>query len=162
MKSSIDLGGNVRLRGDLSIEITDVNTGRTRRHHVRNTITYAGLNSSLYLWAQDGITPADYQIAKLRPGTNSTPPSRGDVGVIQPMADPAIVLAAANRSVIPATGELVINATLGTSVGNEALPLCEVGLLLANNQLFARQVHPAFLKTSSFTLTYTWRIAVTA
>ena len=158
----MELGGNVRLRGDLSIEITDVRTGRVRRHHVRNTITYDGLNSSLYLWAQDGINPADYRITQLRAGTNSTPPSRGDIGVIQPATGGLIALAAANRAVVPATGELVITATLGTTAGNDVNPLCEVGLLLANNQLFARQIHPAFLKTSSFTLTYTWRIAVTA
>lgn len=161
MKSSMELGGNVRLRGDLSIEITDVRTGRVRRHHVRNTITYDGLNSSLYLWAQDGIDPADYRITQLQAGTNSTPPSRGDIGVIQPATGGLIALAAANRAVVPATGELVITATLGTGDANN-FTLCEVGLLLANNQLFARQIHPAFLKTSSFTLTYTWRIAVTA
>lgn len=159
MKSSIELGGNVRLRGDLSIEITDVNTGRVRRHHVRNTITYDGLNSSLYLWAQDGINPADYRITQLQAGTNNTPPSRGDIAVISPVA--TIALASANRAVVPATGELVITATLGTGAANGST-LCEVGLLLTNNQLFARQIHPAFLKTSSFTLTYTWRIAVTA
>ena len=155
----MELGSKSRLRGDLTIEITDVRTGRVRRHHVRNTITYDGLNSSLYLWAQDGINPADYRITKLQAGTNSTPPSRGDIAVISSVA--TIPLVTANRAVVPATGELVITATLGTGAANGST-LCEVGLLLANNQLFARQIHPAFLKTSSFTLTYTWRIAVTA
>jgi hypothetical protein len=159
MKSSMELGSKSRLRGDLTIEITDVRTGRVRRHHVRNTITYDGLNSSLYLWAQDGINPADYRITQLQAGTNSTPPSRGDIAVISSVA--TIPLVTANRAVVPATGELVITATLGTGAANGST-LCEVGLLLANNQLFARQIHPAFLKTSSFTLTYTWRIAVTA
>lgn len=162
MKSSMELGSKSRLRGDLTIEITDVRTGWVRKHHVRNTITYYGLNSSLYLWSQDGINPADYRITQLQAGTNSTPPSRGDIAVIQPATSGLIALVAANRAVVPATGELVITATLGTSQGNDTSPLCEVGLLLANNQLFARQVHPAFLKTTSFTLTYTWRIAVTA
>lgn len=155
----MELGSKSRLRGDLTIEITDVRTGRVRRHHVRNTITYDGLNSSLYLWAQDGINPADYRITQLQAGTNSTPPSRGDIAVISSVA--TIPLVTANRAVVPATGELVITATLGTGAANGST-LCEVGLLLANNQLFARQIHPAFLKTSSFTLTYTWRIAVTA
>jgi len=155
----MELGSKSRLRGDLTIEITDVRTGRVRRHHVRNTITYDGLNSSLYLWAQDGINPADYRITQLQAGTNSTPPSRGDIAVISSVA--TVPLVTANRAVVPATGELVITATLGTGAANGST-LCEVGLLLANNQLFARQIHPAFLKTSSFTLTYTWRIAVTA
>lgn len=155
----MELGSKSRLRGDLTIEITDVRTGRVRRHHVRNTITYDGLNSSLYLWAQDGINPADYRITQLQAGTNSTPPSRGDIAVISSVA--TVPLVTANRAVVPATGELVITATLGTGDANGST-LCEVGLLLANNQLFARQIHPAFLKTSSFTLTYTWRIAVTA
>jgi hypothetical protein len=160
MKPSLELGGNVRLRGDLSIEITDVQTGRVQRHHVRNTITYNGLNSSLYLWAQDGINPSDYRITKLVPGTNSTPPTRGDIGVIGTIGV-TVPLSAANRAVVPATGELVITATLGTGDANGST-LCEVGLLLDNNQLFARQIHPSFLKTVAFTLTYTWRIAVTA
>jgi hypothetical protein len=164
MKPNISFGGNVRLRGDLTVEICHTPTGQITRQHVRNTITYDGLNSSLYLWAQDGITPSDYQIATLVPGTNSQPPTRGDTGVISPIiVGDWITLTAGNRLVSPATGELIITATLGNAQGNVAPnSLTEVGLLLGNGNLFARQIHPAFAKTNAFTLTYTWRIAVTA
>lgn len=156
--------GKVRLRGDLTLEICHTPSGRITRQHVRNTITYDGLNSSLYLWAQDGITPSDYQIATLVPGTNNQPPTRGDTSVISPIvAGDWITLAAGNRLVSPATGELIITATLGNAQGNVSpSQLTEVGLLLGNGSLFARQVHPGFAKTNAFTLTYTWRIAVTA
>lgn len=159
---SVKTSDKIRLRGDLTVTITNVLTGHTSRRHVRNTITYNGLNSSLYLWAQDGISVTDYQIAELVPGKNSTPPTRGDLGVVDPVdtAD-RLPLTSANRTVSPATGELVISATLGTGQAN-GLTLCEVGLILGNGQLFARQVHPNFTKSSAFTLTYTWRIAVTA
>ena len=162
LPAAIRSDDKVRLRGDLTVTMTNVSTGREVRHHVRNTITYDGLNSALYLWAQDSITAADYQIVKLVPGLNATPPTRGDVSVVNPVAaGNQIPLTSANRSLSAATGELTISGTLGTTQAN-GLTLCEIGLVLGNGSLFARQVHPNFTKTSSFTITYTWRIAVTA
>lgn len=160
-----DLLEPVRLRGDLSVAITNVHTGRVTRQHIRNTITYAGMNSALYLWSQDGITASDYQIAALVPGKSPTPPTHGDLAVIDPITSGDwIALTGANRTVVPSTGELIITATLDTLHGNVSAPdaLCEVGLVLGNGALFARQVHTAFQKTNAFTFTYTWRIAMTA
>lgn len=162
MKKPINLGSQLKLRGDLSLEITNVNSGTIRRIHVRNTITYDGLNSALYLWAQDAIVVTDYRLVKLVPGTNGTPPTRGDLGVIAPVVGADINLLAANRTVTPAIGELVITGTLPTVSPANGSTLTEVGIVMGNGGLFARQVHPGFLKSIAFTLTYTWRIAMTA
>jgi hypothetical protein len=108
------------------------------------------------------MSVADYRIVKLVPGLDATPPTRGDLSVVDPVAvGNQINLTSANRALSAATGELVITGTLGTTQAN-GLTLCEIGLVLGNGSLFARQVHPNFTKTSAFTLTYTWRIAVTA
>ena len=162
LPGSIRNDEKVRLRGDLTVTAENVLTGRLTRYHIRNTITYDGLNSALYLWAQDGVTAADYRIVSLVPGKNSTPPTRGDLSVVDPVgAGDRIALTAANRSVSASTSELVITGTLSTAQAN-GLTLCEIGLVLGNGSLFARQVHPNFTKTNAFTLTYTWRIATTA
>jgi len=155
----------MKLRGDLTLTMTNIITGRVTRQHIRNTITKDGLNSALHLWSQDTGSPADYRIVTLVPGTNAQPPSRGDTAVLSPIASGDwLTLASGNRNLVEATGELIITATLGASQGNVTPPLalCEVGLVMGNGQLFARQVHSAFQKTNAFTLTYTWRIAVTA
>jgi hypothetical protein len=160
LPGSVRTDESVRLRGDLTVIITHALTGRQTRHHIRNTITYSGLNSALYAWSQDTGTANDYRIVSLVPGSNSTPPSRGDTAVISP-APITIPLTIANRTVSSATGELVLTGTLGTG-DNNGIILNEVGLVMGNGALFARQVHPDFTKTNAFTLTYTWRIAVTA
>lgn len=162
MSPSLKAAEKFKLRGDLTLLLHYEKTGRQVRHHIRNTITYDGLNSSLYLWAQDGIVVTDYRIVTLTPGTNATPPTRGDLSVISPVAGASVSLTAANRTVSPATGELIITATLPLISPANGSTLSEVGLELGNGQLFARQIHPAFLKTVAFTLTYTWRLAVTA
>lgn len=133
-----------------------------RRYALHNQITYNGFNSPLYLWTQDSGTPTDWRLVKLVPGTNGTPPTIGDLALGSPLgvAD-EMALVAADRTVVPASGELVITGTLTTlqAVGES---LREVGLFLGNGQLFARQVHPVITKTGAITVTYTWRIAVTA
>jgi hypothetical protein len=151
----------VRLRGDLQITITNVQTQRERRFTVRNTITYDGLNTPLFLWAPDGVTLSDYAIAQLRAGESTVPPSRGDVGLGSPFVGAVIVLGAPNRTRSTATGEVVITAQFGTGDANGA-HLTEAGLFLGNGSLFARQIHPRFDKTSAFVVAYNWRLAVTA
>lgn len=157
------LAPQFKLRGDIQIEVWRQGAERPlRRYAIRNQITYNGYNSPLYLWTQDVGTPADWQMAKLVPGTNGTPPTIGDVALGSPLG-PAdeIVLSALNRTVVPSSGELVITGTLTTLQAN-GQDLREVGLFLGNGQLFARQVYPSIPKTGAITVTYTWRIAVTA
>lgn len=152
----------VRLRGDLQVEIFHLGEIRPlRRYAIRNTIVLAGLNSPLYLWSQDTGSPTDWRFVQLVPGTVGTPPTTGDIALGGGLPGDAITLSAGSRTVLPATGELIVTGSLTTSqaVGQT---LREVGLFMGNGQMFARQVHPDIVKTSAITVTYTWRIAVTS
>lgn len=153
----------VKLRGDIQIDIHREGCERPlRRYAIRNTIVYNGLNSPLYLWAQDTGSPTDWRLVKLVPGTVGTPPTVGDIALGSALGpSDEINLVAANRNVVPASGELIITGSLTTSqaVGQN---LREVGLFMGNGQLFARQVHPVIAKTGAITVTYTWRISVTS
>lgn len=152
----------MKLRGDIQIEIHRAGESRPlRRYAIRNTIVLGGLNSPLYLWSQDTGSPSDWRIVSLIPGTVGTPPTSGDVTLMGPLSSDVINLTSTDRTVLPASGELVIRGTLttGQAVGQT---LREIGLFLGNGQLFARQVHPAIEKTGAITVTYTWRIAVTS
>lgn len=153
----------IKLRGDIQIEIHRPGVARPlRRYAIRNTITYDGFNSPLYLWSQDTGSPLDWRMVKLAPGTNGTPPTPGDLGLGGPLSEPdSIPLVAANRTVVPAAGEIVLTGTLSTLQAN-GQTLREIGLFLGNGTLFARQVYPGIPKTNAITVTYTWRIAVTS
>jgi hypothetical protein len=155
----------LKLRGDLTVTVTRVSDGFQRTHGVRNTITYDGRNSPLYLWAPDGVTVADYAIETLRTGTSTTPPTAGDTSLGAPLAGGPtggiITLTSLDRTRSPATGELVITAELDTAHANGSV-LTEAGLYLANGQLFSRQIHTAITKNSGFTVSYTWILGLTA
>lgn len=149
------------MRGQIELVIDDGST--VRRIAVRNTITYLGRSATLHLLAQalggpDGIGGSP---GKLVPGTNGTPPTVGDIALGAALSSGnQISLSASNLSVNEPAGELVITGTLTTSQGNGST-LREVGLVLADGRLFARQVHPSVAKTSALTVTYTWRVALT-
>ncbi len=155
----------LKLRGDLTVTVTRVSDGFKRTHGVRNTITYDGRNSPLYLWAPDGITVADYAIATLRAGTSTTPPTAGDTSLGAPLAGGPtggiLTLSSLERTRSPATAELIITAELDTAHAN-GYTLTEAGLYLDNGQLFARQVHTAIAKNSGFIVSYTWILGLTA
>lgn len=153
-----------RLRGDLQIDVRHADGSRPKRTYaIRNTIVYDGLNSPLYLWTQDTGTPTDWRMVKLVAGTNGVPPSVGDVGLGAPLPDPLdeMPLTLANRSVVPALGELVITVGLSLTQAN-GQDLKEVGIFMGSGLLFARQIHPTITKNGAITVTYTWRIAVTS
>lgn len=151
------------MRGDLQVEVFRSGEARPlRRYAIRNTIVTAGLNSPLYLWSQDTGAPTDWRFVKLIPGTDGTPPTTGDTNLGAGLSAPdQITLIAANRTVNPSTGELLVTGALTTSQAN-GQDLREVGIFMGNGQMFARQVHPTITKTSAITVTYTWRIAVTS
>lgn len=120
------------------------------------------MNALLALFAQVGITASDYAPSKLVPGTNGTPPTPGDIAMGAPVGGPdQVTLNGASFAHNTAARELVITGTLATTQAN-GQTLAEVGLVLANGTLFARQVHPAFLKDGTMSVTYTWRISTTA
>lgn len=157
----VPLAGRLGLRGDLQLVLAREGAV-VRRIAVRNTITYNGRNAFLYLLAQTVGVPGDWRLATLGPGTNGTPPTVGDLSLGAPLGpSDQITLTPGNITLSPASGELVITGTLDTTQGNGST-LREAGLILANGQLFARQVHPAVLKDALLTITYTWRIAVTS
>lgn len=158
-----------RLRGEVTIEIrrpgaegVETSGALVRRIVVRNTITYTGLNALLTLLAQASITPVDYAARRLVPGTNGTPPTPGDLALGAPVgSSDQVVLSGVNFSHNTSSRELIISGTLTTGQAN-GLVLREIGLQLQNGSLFARQVHPFFEKDGSMSVTYTWRISVTA
>lgn len=155
------------LRGEVTIVVTRV--GPTdglqrpvRRIVVRNTITYVGLVAMLTLLAQASITPGDYAIRKLVPGTNGTPPTPGDLAMGAAVgSSDQISLSGVSFSLNASTRELTVSGTLSTGQAN-GQTLREIGLQLQDGTLFARQVHPAFEKDGSMSVTYTWRLALTA
>lgn len=149
------------LRGDLQLEVRK-GSRVVRRIALRNTITYQGRNSLLYLLGQTIGTPGDWRMDRLVPGTNGTPPTVGDIAMGAPLGiSDQLILAPSNLTISPATGELIVVATLDTTQGNGST-LREAGIQLANGQLFARQVHPAVPKDALLTVTYTWRVATTS
>lgn len=153
---------NIRVRGDVQIELTRVGAERPfRRFTIKNTIVLAGLNSPLYLWKQDIGSPSDWQLTQLIAGSNGTPPTVGDIALVAAVPGGDITLSASDRTLSTSTGELILHGTLTTGQAN-GYTLREVGIFMGNGQLFARQIHPAIEKTSSITVSYTWRIAVTS
>lgn len=149
-----------QLQGFIEVVAVRARDGKVlRRIDVQNTITYAGIGAVLFLFSQDGVTLTDFQLASLRVGTNATPPTKGNTALGTQVFSKA--LGPSNRLRSLPTGELVLSTQLTTSEAN-GNTLTEAGLFLGNGQLFARQVHPAIAKTSSITVSYNWRIAVTA
>lgn len=151
----------IPLRGEITVTIR--REGRAPvRLTVRNTITYVGLNALLTLFAQVSITASDYAPRKLVPGTNATPPTPGDIAMGAPVSAPdQVTLTGPSFTHNTASRELVITGTLATTQAN-GLTLAEIGLVLNNGTVFARQVHPAFEKDGTMSVTYTWRISTTA
>lgn len=150
------------LRGEITVTVRNARGVILRQLAIRNTITYAGRNAPLYLLAQTVGVPGDRRIATLIPGTDGTPPTVGDLGVVAPIGvGNHITLAPGNFAIDDAAGELVITATLPVGPGSGEI-LREVGLVLANSELFARQVHPQVTWIAGNSVTYTWRIAATS
>lgn len=153
----------VPLRGQIELVVRRGDSV-VRRIAVRNTITYVGRTALLQLLRQalGGASAMGGSPGHLVPGTNGTPPTVGDIALGAPLGgSDQIALTDPNLSVNGPSGELVVTGTLSTSQGNGST-LREVGLVLANGDLFARQVHPAVSKTALLTVTYTWRVAVTS
>lgn len=149
-----------RLQGEIELHVR--RDGVLVQHiRKRNTIVYDGRNALLYLLAQTVGVPGDWRITRLIPGTDATPPTVGDLAVGAPLGlSDQIVLTAPDYTISAASGELIITGTLDTTQANGFF-LREIGLVMSNGELFARQIHPTVEKTAMLTVTYTWRIAVT-
>lgn len=157
----VERRARAKARGEVTVELRR-DDGDVRRMVVRNTITYGGLNGMLRLLAQATITPSDFALRRLVPGTNGTPPTPGDLALGAPVGpSDQIVLTGANFTELPASREIIVTGTLATGQANGQV-LREIGLAFQNGTLYARQVHPAFEKDGTLSVTYTWRLSVTA
>ena len=87
------------------------------------------------------------------------PPTRDDPGLSSPVI--TLPLDATTRELSLPTSDLVLSATIGTAdaVGNT---VCEAGWFFANGTMGGRQVHVPIELTGLITVTYTWRLGVTA
>lgn len=149
----------LKLRGDLSIIVRRARDGKIiERMLIRNTITFNGLLGSLRLFKQDDNLASDYQIASIRAGTGSTPPTRDDPGLESPVF--TIPLSPTSRQLSISTTELVLSATLGVgdAVGNT---VSEAGWFFANGQMGGRQIHAPIPLTGLITVSYNWRLGAT-
>lgn len=152
------IADELRMRGDLSVRLTHVKTGRRKLITVQNTITYDGIDSPLFLWAPDGVSAADYAFNSLMVGSNGTPPTRGDTTMYASF----LTISIANGSQrVRSAGQVEVRATIspGTAVGQT---IREFGIVLVNNSLFARQTTPDIELTGLFTVDVRWRITVSA
>lgn len=148
-----------RVRGDLAVIVRRVSDRKViERQFIRNTITFNGLYGLLRLWKQDDNVAADYQIASIRVGSGNTPPTRDDPSLFTPVA--TLALTAPSRQLSLPTSELVLTATVGTSVAVGST-ICEAGWFYANGQMGGRQVHVPINLSGLITVSYQWRLAVT-
>lgn len=150
---------SIAFRGAVSIQVWEAGF-LLQEQTVTNKITLRGRTALLLLLAQAGGTSlSNYKLTKLVPGTNNTPVSVQDQGVLAPIATAKhITLNDASVTLNEAAQELVITGTLPSGGGSGEV-LTEAGLVLANEQLFARMVHAATLPwTGTRSVAYTWRV----
>jgi hypothetical protein len=168
----------IPMRGDLSITVRDAKSGKVRKKiEIRNKITFLAADVLVELLAQRATDPATTAntIFSMRMGTSSTAASRADTNL------GAFVIGKALADVDKVTGvpgELQFSATLEAADGNGST-FQEAGLFTAGSagvptasdtpgtspgdpRMFARQTHPAIIKSIAITVEYSWRIAFTA
>jgi hypothetical protein len=166
--STTGLRAAVHARGDVRIRIRDASSGEIRRIlEVRNTVVSGGFGALIAL-----LNTADpgSLIARLRPGTGTTPPALSDTDVANAIAVPASstypagILELSTRKT-PALGsglfDLLIEATIPGGTDSDPYngkTISEAGLITAGGLLFARQIHPGISKVSTIAIDYEWRI----
>lgn len=160
------LSDRLRVRGYIGFTIRDAKTGRVlRRYEDRNTITYLGLTSLVYLWSQRvaDAAPATFKVTELHVSTGNTAPTPADTDLATPGSAVVLALIDASKTVTVSnpTFELRLAATLGAGQGN-GLTFCEAGVFLANGNMAARQIHPNIVKTGAIVIDYDWRLDLVA
>lgn len=168
----------IPMRGDLSIIVRDAKTGEVKRRiEIRNKITFLAADVLLELIAQRATdpAPATNAIFSMRMGTSNTAASRADTNL------GAFVIGKELADVDKVTGvpgELQFSATLEAADANGST-LQEAGLFTTGDagtptpsdtpgvapgdpRMFARQIHPAIIKSVAIAIEYSWRIAFTA
>lgn len=153
-----ELASGLILRGDLYVTVTRLKDGRQRRIVRKNTITYNGIDTPLFLWAPDGVTLEDYRIKALVIGDDGTPPTRADLALGNQFFSVSVDNALQRtRSV----GQVEVTATIADTdaLGNT---IREFGLLLGNDQLFSRQIITPIPLTGAYSVAVRWRIGTQA
>jgi len=159
--------------GTLVIRVREAGSGRLIKTLAkRNTITYNAGDIVRAMLAQRATDPAagNYALGSMRFGTSATAPTRYDTDLLAEVGSTRQRLIDAKK-VDGVTGELTLQATLGTSEGNgNTLQEAALFTLGAANWddpvggtllMFSRQVHAAVAKTVAITLDYNWTLQFT-
>jgi hypothetical protein len=174
------------LYGHLTITVYDVKSGKKKRLFriaKKNQITNGGREVVVALLAQDAggtilqANPEYNQIWSLAVGTNSTPPSIGDISLYSEVLPPGgrmvLTIPAEREFVIvpPSIFEVHIHKELPTHTLTGTM-LAEAGLYTrgdndlpsasGNQVLYARQIHPVFEKGEFMAVEYDWRLGMLA
>ena len=160
------LSDRIRVRGYIGFTIRDAKTGRVlRRYEDRNTITYLGLSSLIYMWSQRVADPAPstFKVTELHVSTGNTAPTAADTNLATPGSAVVLALTDPSKTVTVAapTFELRLAATLQAGQGN-GLTFKEAGVFLSNGNMIARQIHPNIDKTGAIVIDYDWRLDLVA
>ena len=165
------------IRGDLTVKVRSIKSGRVLRTYViRNTVTYLGMGTVVQLLSQrvapPDDPPASLALAELWVGNGVTPPVRGDTALADGSGfrdKIALTDATKTPNIVGPVYELRLLATLPSITPANTFTLTEAGLYTAGSvlpvvtqKLFARQIHPAIVKTSAIAIDYDWRISFTA
>jgi len=149
----MELQDNIRVTGQLTIEVHDAETGGLlRKETVRNLVVAAGKNLIRdLLGGATAAYPTHFAV-----GTSSTAPAAGDttlgVEVFRDQITQRVYSAA----------QLTVKFYLPTGYAN-GYTLAEAGIFNAasGGTMLSRTVYlPAIVKTSSITVTYTWNITI--
>ncbi len=167
------------LYGEMAVTVYDVKRGKKQKVYrivKKNQITNIGRQIVLELLAQyDSGTiyqehPEYNNLWYLSVGTDSTPPTLGDVGLGNAVWSGIFSLSGGERALDLVNFEINITKTVpaGEATGST---ITEAGLftrgdnpdpdLATYNRLYARQIHPGILKTADMFITYDWRLGVT-
>jgi hypothetical protein len=178
MNTSLSSDG--MLYGHLTVTVYDVKNGQKKRlfrmaNH--NQITNLGREVVLALLAQDAMgtvyqaNPAYNQIWTLAVGSDSTPPSVTDTSLYTEQGRYQLTIPTEREYVIvpPNIFEIHVHKEIGAGVLT-GITVAEAGLytrgddddpsLAANQVLYARQIHPAFVKGATMAVEYDWRLGM--
>jgi len=176
----MDRGFNdgIPMRGDLTIVVRDAKSGKERKRiEIRNKITFLAADVLVELLAQRATDPAASAntIFSMRMGTSNTAASRADTNlgayiIGKELADvdkvtgvPGELQFSSTLEAVDANGNTLQEAGLFTA-GDAVTPTPSdtPGVAAGDPRMFARQTHPAIIKTVAITVEYSWRIAFTA
>ena len=151
----------VSLRGDIDITVRDSAGRVVQTQAVKNKIVSTGLSAVSRLLAQtSGVTVANYKLAQLRVGTATTPAASGQTDLVAAvLSNGSYTLT--NSDVVPTGNTVVVKATVPAAIASD-ITLREVGLFLANGELFARQTHSGITTGTGLSIEYTWTLTFTA